>query len=147
MRRKTLGEILEHMDTISDIHYDNQLEPNILEIFMTLSEGDRKTFLRKAHRSLVQYQLGLKDSGLDEVVIDDETRIDRKSIDDERKIIAEPNYEEQRRFKNWGYRIIFLVMLFFLFGSFFVSMFSATRQEDVTMLQWVMELLKMLFSK
>ena len=142
--RLTITQILDNMEGVAELHYDGDMETNILSVFNTLSINDRRTFIRRAFKLLRKDEEMLLKKGLEEVVVDD-THIDRRSVDEERKLIGKENYKDQTVFKNWFYGIILGGMILFLLIATFISLSSATRAEDASLLKHTLDILELVF--
>lgn len=107
--RLTITQVLDLMQKKADELYEGELQNQALEVFEALSEGDRKTFLRKSLLLHWENQIELAKVGMQDIVIDQDTCIDPVAVEKERKSIEEINVEEQLRLKTWMHKAFFVI--------------------------------------
>ena len=143
--RPTLEQVMRSMEEVANVHYGKEISANILSVFNTLPTGDKRTFLRRGYAALKREEILLRKNGLQDVVIDDETRIDMRSVAEERKTISELNYQEQASFKSWIYQAMFAILLFFIMVAFVISSLSSNRAEEASLLRHISTVFQLLF--
>ena len=87
--RLTITQILDQMQRVADEEYGGDLQNNVLAIFTKLAAGDKKTLLRKGLLLIWEQQVELAKASMQDIVIDQETRIDQVAVVEERKKIEE----------------------------------------------------------
>lgn len=108
-RRLDASEIFEHLQTIADRYHRGDLQNNIHHLFKNLREEEQQALLKKSVLLFWEHHLDLTRRELDQVVIDEDTTIDRGEVNKERKAIEDFNYEEQIRLKSWFQKMVFII--------------------------------------
>ena len=114
--RLTITQILDQMQRVADEEYGGDLQNNVLAIFTKLAAGDKKTLLRKGLLLIWEQQVELAKASMQDIVIDQETRIDQVAVVEERKKIEEVNAEEQIKLKTWIHKVGFVVSILLYVG-------------------------------
>ena len=113
--RMTISQILEHMQYVADTEYAGDLQENILTIFTQLHVNDKKTFLRKSLMLHWENHLMLVREGLTDVEVEDMV-VDQKSVADERKLIDDNNFLEQKKMKSWVSKLFITIAVIAFFS-------------------------------
>ena len=140
--RMTISQILEHMQHQADDLYSGDLQGNIIQIFGKLSPDNRKTFLRKSLLLHWEDQINRAREGRIDVIVDDIT-IDHGSVENERNLIANDNYVEQRKFKLFLTKFLFTSLAISFIAMIVLTVIMAPEDDGPKML---MENLGHLFS-
>ena len=145
-RRLTISQVLDLVQSLADEHYQGDVQTNILSIFNELNSDNKRTFLRKSMMLHWEQQIQLANNDMGDVVLDTETRIDRVSVDSERKQISDLNYSEQIKLKSWMIKVFFLLGLVF-FGFFILASYYIGQVDMKTILSHLTAVIEMIFGK
>lgn len=107
--RLTITQVLDLLQETADTEYAGDLQNNILAAFNKLPVNDKKTFLRKSLMLLWEHQVETAKASMQDIVIDQETRIDQAAVVEERKSIESVNAEEQLKLKTWFHKVLFIL--------------------------------------
>lgn len=107
--RLTITQILDQMQQVADNEYGGDLQNNVLPVFTKLAANDKKTLLRKSLLLIWEHQVEMAKASMQDIVIDQETRIDQVAVVEERKNIDAVNAEEQIKLKTWFHKVVFIV--------------------------------------
>lgn len=143
--RLTLTQILDQMQQVADSEYGGDLQNNALPVFTKLATNDKKTLLRKSLLLIWEHQVEMAKASMQDIVIDQETRIDQEAVVAERKKIEDVNAEEQIKLKTWFHKVVFIVgVLLFIAvvaGSLMVGGSGVSVTDMLKDLQKIFELL------
>lgn len=126
-RRRTITQILDIMQEKADIHYFGDLHNNGLEIFKTLEEGDQKTFLRQSLMLHWERQIERARVHLEDVVIDDDIRIDPVAVEKERMSIEDLNQAELIKMRTWLHKFLAIVGTTLFCGMLLIFYFTDVK--------------------
>lgn len=143
--RLTITQILDQMQQVADNEYGGDLQNNVLAVFTKLTAGDKKTLLRKSLLLIWEHQVEIAKASMQDIVIDQETRIDQAAVVEERKNIDAVNAEEQIKLKTWFHKVVFVlgVVLFIgvVGGTLVVGGTGVSVTDILKDLQKIVELL------
>ena len=143
--RLTITQILDQMQQVADNEYGGDLQNNVLPVFTKLAANDKKTLLRKSLLLIWEHQVEMAKASMQDIVIDQETRIDQAAVVEERKNIDAVNAEEQIKLKTWFHKVVFVlgVLLFIgvVGGTLLVGGTGVSVNDMLKDLQKVVELL------
>lgn len=143
--RLTITQILDQMQQVADNEYGGDLQNNVLTVFTKLAAGDKKTLLRKSLLLIWEHQVEIAKASMQDIVIDQETRIDQAAVVEERKNIDAVNAEEQIKLKTWFHKVVFVlgVVLFIgvVGGTLVVGGTGVSVTDMLKDLQKIVELL------
>jgi len=130
--RLTITQVLDEMQQIADTDFQGDLPDNALSVFNTLSEDDRKTFLRRSLELHWKNQIELAKNGMQDVVVEHEVVIDPVSVEKERKSIEEVEVEEQLRLKTWMSKVTFTLGLVVFGAIILITYFYGGSSANIT---------------
>lgn len=143
--RLTITQILDQMQQVADNEYGGDLQNNVLPVFTKLAANDKKTLLRKSLLLIWEHQVEMAKASMQDIVIDQETRIDQVAVVEERKNIDAVNAEEQIKLKTWFHKVLFVlgVLLFIgvVAGTLMVGGSGVSVTDMLKDLQKIVELL------
>ena len=143
--RLTITQILDQMQQVADNEYGGDLQNNVLPVFTKLAANDKKTLLRKSLLLIWEHQVEMAKASMQDIVIDQETRIDQVAVVKERKNIDAVNAEEQIKLKTWFHKVLFVlgVLLFIgvVAGTLVVGGSGVSVTDMLKDLQKIVELL------
>jgi len=143
--RLTITQILDQMQQVADNEYGGDLQNNVLPVFTKLAANDKKTLLRKSLLLIWEHQVEMAKASMQDIVIDQETRIDQVAVVKERKNIDAVNAEEQIKLKTWFHKVLFVlgVLLFIgvVAGTLMVGGSGVSVTDMLKDLQKIVELL------
>lgn len=138
--RLTITEILDLMQREADLEFQGNLQDNALQVFNKLNMGDKRTFLRKSLMVLWEEQIKLAESGMQDIVVDQEIKINPVTVEMERLSIMADDRQAQQRLKVWMYQALFVlgvagvmlvVLITLLFGADFGEQGLMSSIKDV----------------
>jgi len=138
--RLTITEILDLMQKKADLEFQGNLQDNILHIFNTLNMGDKRTYLRKSLMMLWEEQIKLAECGMQDVVVDQDTRINPVTVEMERlSLMADDRYAQQK-LKVWMYQILFILGISGIMLLVVITLFLSADFGEVSFLGSVKQL-------